>query len=305
MEQPPKGVLLMAYGSPNSIKEVEPYYTDIRRGRKPPPELLEELQGRYRAIGGKSPLLEVTQRQAQKLQQMLGQQFRVYLGMRHWNPWIHEAVEEMLHDGVQEAVGLVMAPHYSDMSIGRYIGKVEEALEGQEEPFSIRYIRSWHNHPLYLKALGQRIRNIKSRFSTAEQEELMVVFTAHSLPEKIVQEGDPYPEQLQETSQLLAQQNDLPEWRFAYQSAGRTEMKWLGPDLLEVLHKLHEEGRKAVLVCSIGFITDHLEVLYDIDIEAQQKAQELGMHLERTPSLNDDPILIDAFAEMVLNEFND
>jgi ferrochelatase len=298
-----KGVLVMAYGSPDKTEDIEAYYTDIRRGNPPTPAQLEELTGRYNAIG-ESPLLRISCEQAANLQNELGEDYKVFIGMRHWKPWIMEAVGHMQVNEIEKAVGIVMAPHYSSMSIEKYIGKVEEAKTQLSYDLDARYIKSWHNHPLFIEALVNKIDKALGLFSWAEKEKIHIVFTAHSLPEKILLDNDPYQSQLIETCELVAKKTGL-DWTFAFQSAGRTQDKWLGPDLLPVLQELHDKGSKAVLVCSVGFITDHLEVLYDIDIEGKQFANKIGMHLERTESLNADPLLAKLFAEIVRKKFDE
>ena len=297
-----KGVLLMAYGGPDNLEDVEPYYTDIRRGHKPTPELLEELIERYKTIGGKSPIKEITFAKARSLQEQLGKDYKVYVGMRHWHPYIKDTVAEMVEDGIEEAVGIVMAPHYSKMSIGKYIDAVNEAQEDQENQINFNFIESWHTHSMYIKAVEQKIVEALDQFSENEKDQLMVLFTAHSLPERIKEWNDPYPEQLLETSRILAKKLDLKNWQFAFQSAGRTPEPWLGPDILNAVEEASEKGFKNILVCSIGFIVDHLEVIYDIDIEAGQKAKELGVKLVRAKSLNNDPLLIEAFEDMVVKQ---
>lgn len=299
-----KGVLLMAYGSPEKTEDIEAYYIDIRRGNRPTQAQLEELTGRYNAIGG-SPLMRITMEQANNLQTELGPGYKVYIGMRHWKPWIMDAVKKMKSDNIEEAVGIVLAPHYSSMSIEKYIEKVEEAKEQVYPELNVKYIKDWHDHPLFIEALRLKIEKALKLFSENEKKDLAVIFTAHSLPERILESNDPYPDQLLETSRLTANKSGINNWRFAFQSAGRTHEKWLGPDLLEVIHNIHDEGVKQILVCSVGFITDHLEVLYDIDIEAKEKAKELHIHLERTESLNADPLLAKLFAEMILKKFDE
>jgi len=288
----------MAYGSPEKTEDIEAYYTDIRRGNAPTRPQLEELTGRYNAIGG-SPLLQITIQQANNLQDELGNEYQVYIGMRHWKPWIIDAVEKMKEDGVDSAVGIVMAPHYSSMSIEKYIGKVEEAKEQLEYGLDIRYVKSWYNQPLFIEALQNKIAKALTLFSDTEKSRVKVIFSAHSLPERILEQNDPYYDQLLETSRLVAEKCGITNWTFAFQSAGRTQEKWLGPDLLTVMDTLHHEGDDTVLVCAVGFVADHLEVLYDIDIEAQAKARKMGMHLERTESLNADPLLAKLFAKLV------
>lgn len=295
-----KGVLLLAYGSPESLDDLEAYYTDIRGGRKPSPPALEELANRYKKIGGKSPLLEVTQAQARALQNALGDAYRVYIGMRHWKPFISQTVNEMVRDGIQKATAIVLAPHYSRLSVGQYIEHTRTALKSAVHPIDFHYVESWHRHPFFIDALKVKISAALSQFSAREKEELIVLFTAHSLPERILQWNDPYPEQLMQTGSILAEQLSLKRWRLAYQSAGRTPEPWLGPDLLQVLETLSKEGTNATLVCPIGFIADHLEILYDLDIDAKSKADRLGIHLERTESLNTSPLLIRTFADLCL-----
>jgi ferrochelatase len=297
------GVLLMAYGTPRSLDEVEAYFTHIRRGRKPSETEVEELKERYREIGGVSPLYEITEAQAKGLQDALDRKVpgrrHVYLGMKHSPPFIPEVVERMLGDGVREIVALVLAPHESRMIIDDYMRYARDILETQPD-VKTHVIRSWHLNPHYLSAFGRRIERELGAFPRRGAEQTMVLFTAHSLPEKILARQDPYPARLEETARALAEGQSLPHWRRAYQSAGKTSFPWLGPDLSEVLEDLKEEGHSQVLVVPIGFVADHLEVLYDIDIEAQEKSRELGLTLRRTASLNTDPEFLEGLAEEVL-----
>lgn len=296
------GVLLMAYGSPSSLEEVESYYTHIRGGRKPSPELLEELLARYRAIGGKSPLLEITYRQAAALEERLrgsGLEARVYVGMRHSPPFISEAVSSMARDGILRAVALPMAPHYSAMSVGQYIRIAEEARRDFAQDLTFHYIRSWHDHPGYIAAVAETVLEALGSFQEA-QRTVPVVFTAHSLPQRILQEDDPYPRELLRTCDLVSQACGGLSWTLAYQSAGRTQEPWLGPEVTEVLRGLRREGATSVLVCPVGFVADHLEVLYDLDIEARDVAEEEGIQFRRAPSLNDRPTFIAALTDIVL-----
>jgi ferrochelatase len=294
-------VLLMAYGSPETLDDVEAYYTHIRGGRKPSPEALAELKERYRRIGGRSPLLDITYAQAQALEQALNANesarcFHIYVGMLHWRPFIHEAVAQMVSDGIREAVGLALVPHYSRMSVGAYIEAAQQALR---EFLNIRFVKSWHDHPLFLEALAERVRESLARFSQEECGRLTVVFTAHSLPERILEWDDPYPRQLQETCAAVAQRLGLAHWRFAYQSARGAPEPWLGPDVLEVLDELVQGSVQTVLICPVGSVADHLEILYDIDVVCRERAAKLGLRLERTDSLNDDPRFIRALAAIV------
>ena len=297
------GVLLMAYGSPSRPEEVAPYYTHIRGGRPPSAELLEELQGRYAAIGGRSPLPEITERQASALERRLnagGGSWRVYVGMRHWQPWIADAVRQMADDGIRRAVGLALAPHDSRMSAGAYIEAAEralEALEPERRP-SVRYVRSWATHPLLADALARRLQAVLETVGG----EPVVLFTAHSLPERILSWDDPYPREVEATCRAIVERVGLEpgRWRIAYQSQGRTAEPWLGPTLESALQECAQSGARHVVVCPVGFVADHLEVLYDIDIEARALADTLGLRLERTPSLNDAPDFIEALADIVM-----
>ncbi len=298
------GVLVLAYGGPNSLDEIEPYLLDVRGGRPTSPELVEEIREHYRLIGGRSPILELTQAQASALEAALnsssdGVVYKTYIGMRHWHPYIKQAVEQMAADGLTRVIAIVLAPHYSRMSIGAYVKKVEEALAEVGGRLDVTYIESYHLHPLYLQALAERVQEARQRFPEEVGASVPVIFTAHSLPERILQWQDPYPTQLMETAQAVAALVSPVDWRFAYQSAGRSPEPWLGPDAGEVIQELADSGEKNVLIAPVGFVSDHVEILYDIDIEFRQQADELGMYLERTTSLNDSPLFIAALADVV------
>jgi protoporphyrin/coproporphyrin ferrochelatase len=295
------GVLLMAYGSPERPDDVEPYYTHIRGGRKPPPELVEDLKERYRLVGGRTPLLEITRQTAAGLEQRLNAavpgRFRVFVGMKHWHPYIEAAVHAMADAGIRQAVGLILAPHYSSMSVAGYYRYFDEAQEKLGTNIELKRIDSWHLHEPYLRAVARRIRDRLADFP--RDQEVTVVFTAHSLPEKILQQGDPYPEQLRETSETLAPMLDLRHWTFSYQSAGHTADPWLGPDLVDTVHALADNGVRNILVAPIGFISDHLEILFDIDYEAQEAARKRGVTLRRTESLNAGSDFVEGLAELI------
>jgi ferrochelatase len=297
------GVLLMAYGTPRSPDEVEAYFTHIRRGRKPTEEEVAGLAERYQAIGGVSPLYQITESQAKALQEALDRRapgrFQVSLAMKHSPPFIAEVVAEMLRDDVHEMVALVLAPHESRMIIDDYLRYAREVLEAHPD-VKMHVIRSWHLNPRYLSALAKRMERALAAFPRPGADQTVVLFTAHSLPEGILARSDPYPARLEETSRALAERLALAHWRRAYQSAGKTPFPWLGPDLVDVLEDLKREGRSQVLVVPIGFVADHLEILYDIDIEAQAKARELGLALRRTQSLNADPEFLDGLADEIL-----
>jgi protoporphyrin/coproporphyrin ferrochelatase len=277
-------VILMAYGSPSTAEDVPAYLADIREGRPVSQEAVEELADRYRRIGGRSPLDEITEAQRAALEREL--RLPVYVGMKHWRPRIAEAVEAALAAGAETLVGLVLAPHYSRLSIAGYRERLESALEGRAE---LVFVESWHDHEPFLDVLASRVREFDGH----------VVFTAHSLPERILGDGDPYREQLLETSRLVAERAGLMDWSFAFQSASATGEPWLGPDILEELDTLAANGVRRVLVCPVGFVSDHLEILWDLDVEARDKAAELGLELDRIESLNDDPEFVRALAGIV------
>jgi ferrochelatase len=277
-------VILMAYGSPSTAEDVPAYLADIREGRPVSQEAVEELADRYRRIGGRSPLDEITEAQRAALEREL--RLPVYVGMKHWRPRIAEAVEAALAAGAETLVGLVLAPHYSRLSIAGYRERLESALEGRAE---LVFVESWHDHEPFLDVLASRVRGFNGH----------VVFTAHSLPERILGDGDPYREQLLETSRLVAERAGLMDWSFAFQSASATGEPWLGPDILEELDTLAANGVRRVLVCPVGFVSDHLEILWDLDVEAREKAAELGLELDRIESLNDDPEFVRALAGIV------
>jgi ferrochelatase len=278
------GVILMAYGSPERAEDIPAYLADIRGGRPVRPEAVEELAERYRRIGGRSPLNEITERQRVALERELG--LPVYIGMKHWHPRITEAAERAATDGVERVVGLVLAPHYSRISIGGYRERLEQALQ---DGIELDFVPSWHDQEGFLDVLATRVRGTDAH----------VVFTAHSLPARILPEGDPYRDQLLETSRLVADKAGVQSWSFAFQSESPTGEPWLGPDILEELEALHSRGAARVLVAPVGFVSDHLEILWDIDIEACEKAAELGLELERIESLNDDPAFIRALADLI------
>ena len=269
----------MAYGSPERIDDVPAYYSDIRGGRPIRPELLEELTDRYRRLGieDRNPLNEITERTRAALEQELG--LRVFTGMKHWTPRIGDAVESALAGGTETIVGLVLAPHYSRMSIGGYRAQVEEALDARAE---LLFVERWHDEPALVELWAERLRGTQAH----------VVFTAHSLPARILDEGDPYQAQLLETATAIAQAAGLSEWSFSFQSESATGEPWLGPDILDHLEALHAQGQTHVLVAPIGFVADHLEIRWDLDTEAREKAEELGLRLERAGMPNDDPAFV-------------
>ncbi|MGQ9693070.1 MAG: ferrochelatase [Thermaceae bacterium] len=309
-------VLLMAYGTPYTLEELEPYYTDIRRGRKPPEELLKELEERYKAIG-KSPLNEITLAQGVRLQALLNLEApiypkrlpgpfpprtpqgpaRVYIGTKHHHPSIGEAVAAMHEDGVRKAVAIVAAPHYSLRSVAEYQEKVQEAVRSLPHPIEFTWVESYHDHPGLIAAYARRLEETIWRLK--DPGRAAYVFTAHSIPLLAVERGDPYPRQVEATAEGIAKRLNLPRFRVAYQSAGRTPEPWLGPDINELLATLKEEGFEEVVVQAVGFPADHLEVLYDLDLEAQATAKRLGLRLLRARSLNADLDYIQVLKERV------
>jgi protoporphyrin/coproporphyrin ferrochelatase len=276
-------VVLMAYGSPETLEDVPAYLEDIRGGRTSPPGVLEHLIERYRGIGG-SPLNEITERQRAALEREL-RWLPVFVGMKHWTPRIADAVEQALAGGAERIIGLVLAPHYSKLSIGGYRARLEEALADRAE---LEFIDDWSNWEPFLEVVVDRLRGTDAH----------VVFTAHSLPERVL-EGDPYEVQIRESGRLIAERAGLDSWSVAFQSESQTGGKWLGPDILGELATLQERDVGHVLIAPIGFVSDHLEILWDLDVEARERAAELGMTFERMPSLNDDPAFIKALASLV------
>jgi ferrochelatase len=297
------GVLVMAYGGPDNLDEVEPYLMDVRGGRPTAQHLIDEVRERYRLIGGRSPILERTRDQAAALQSALDARsapgaYQVFVGMRHWHPYISAALAEMYACGIRRAVGLVMAPHYSKMSIGAYFKRAGEGIADLPD-FQLQAIERWHLLPGYLDAMTDRVNAALVRFPAEAQAQVPVIFTAHSLPQRILEWGDPYPHELSETVEALRLRFPGRPIEFAYQSAAMTADPWLGPDAGEAIQRLHAQGRRHVLVAPIGFVCEHVEVLYDIDIVYQQLAEGLGIQLERIEMLNTHPAMIAGLAGLV------
>jgi protoporphyrin/coproporphyrin ferrochelatase len=290
-------ILLMAYGTPESPEDVGPYFTHIRGGRKPSDEAIAHLQERYEVVGGRTPLLEITRELAVHLETSLRDQGRdesVYVGMKHWHPYIGDVMRQMHADGVRSLTALVLAPHYSKMSVGGYRKAVDEANAQLEPPIDVKFVESWHRQPEFVAMMAKLVRQGLEQFPAGA--EVTVVFTAHSLPERIREWGDPYEQELLGSAEAVAGAAGLERWRWAWQSAGGTGEPWLGPDIQDFLETLAGEGVRNVLQVPIGFVADHLEVLYDIDLEAKQKAESLGMRLERTQLPNARPEFVRAVA---------
>jgi ferrochelatase len=362
------GVLLMAYGAAGSLEEVAPYLADIRAGRPPSPELVEEVKHRYQLMGGRSPLLEITKQQAAALEALLNQpetlspqqlkegsqrfdlggrsgekegsshapqspalapaepdarfspvadagrggiggpfsvsphgppHIKVYIGMRHWHPYIKDTVAAMAKEGIRKVVGLCLTPYYSRMSVGAYFKKLEEAQTALNTPFEMIRVESWNDHPLLIEAITQKVQKALDGFDPSIRNDVAILFSAHSLPSRILEEKDPYPQELNETIQAVMKKVGSYRWWFAYQSQGRTPEPWLGPDAGEVINRLHQEGYRHLLMAPIGFISDHMETLYDVDIMYRKQAESLGMQLQRAESLNATPTFIEAMASVV------
>lgn len=290
----------MAYGGPNSLEDVEPYLLDIRNYRHTSQEIIDEVRERYREIGGRSPILERTRAQANVLESELnsqGEHFKVFVGMRHWYPFISQALADMSVAGIKKAVGLVMAPHYSRMSVGAYYKKAQEA----ETDLEIVPIERWHLLPGYLDALAGHVLAALEHFPAEVRPKVPIVFTAHSLPEHILEWGDPYPNELNATVIEVVKRLNSNPYEFAFQSAAISNEPWLSPDAGDAIVRLASEGHKHVLIAPIGFVCEHVEVLYDVDIVFKRQASSLGMQLERIEMLNTSPEMIAGLAELVRN----
>lgn len=297
-EAGPVGVLVMAYGTPASPDDVEAYYTHIRRGRPPTAELLADLQRRYDAIGGISPLAARTRAQADGIAAALGEGYVVALGQKHAAPFVEDGMHELVAAGVTRVIGLVLAPHFSAMSVGQYHGRASTAADGNALPYV--GIGSWHVHPLLVDLLAERVAAARDRLPVPADAVVETLFTAHSLPARAVGlDVQSYPDQLRETAEAVAAVSRIDRWRTAWQSAGRTAEAWIGPDILDVVRSLPAEGVEGVVVCPAGFVSDHLEVLFDVDIEARGVAAAAGLALERTASFNDDPRFVALLATIV------
>jgi ferrochelatase len=280
-------VVLIAYGSPERLADVPAVYSDIRGGRAIPPELLADLVERYRRLGIEdgSPLNAITEETRAELERELGD-VRVFTGMKHWTPHIAQAADAAVANGAETVVGLVLAPHYSSMSIAGYREQLERGLGGRAE---LAFIESWHDEPGFVDLLAERVRGTDAH----------VVFTAHSLPARILDAGDPYKDQLLETSQLVAERAALETWSFSFQSESQTGEPWLGPDILDQLRELQGRGVRDVLVCPVGFVADHLEIRWDLDHEAAELAEELGLGFRRIEMPNADPEFVQVLAGLV------
>ncbi|MDE5414996.1 ferrochelatase [Alkalihalobacterium chitinilyticum] len=302
------GLLVMAYGTPRSLDEVEPYYTHIRRGRKPSEEALNELTERYEAIGGISPLAKITEAQAQGLEDEMNKrfdnlEFKAYLGLKHIDPFIEDAVQQMKEDGIEEAISIVLAPHYSTFSVKSYNGRAHEETEKISGP-TIHSIDSWYNEPLFIEYWADQIKQTMANIE--DKDSAVVIFSAHSLPEKILQYGDPYPEQLQETADLIASAANIKNYTIGWQSEGNTPDPWIGPDVQDLTRDLYEKEKyQSYVYCPVGFVADHLEVLYDNDIECKVVTDELNVDYYRPEMPNAKPEFIDCLAKVVTEKLKE
>ncbi|PLS02988.1 ferrochelatase [Neobacillus cucumis] len=299
------GLLVMAYGTPYTLEDLVPYYTHIRHGRKPTPELIDDLRNRYEAIGGISPLARITLDQAEKLEEHLNHiqdevEFKMYLGLKHIEPFIEDAVKKMHEDGIKEAVSIVLAPHFSTFSVKSYNGRAVEEAEKLGD-LKIRTIESWYKEPKFINYWSEKISQIFHQMPQAEKEQAVLIVSAHSLPEKILQFGDPYPSQLQETADLIANQAGVINYEIGWQSAGNTPEPWIGPDVQDLTRELFNQKQyKSFVYAPVGFVCDHLEVLYDNDIECKTVTDQLGAKYYRPEMPNAKEEFIDCLATVIL-----
>lgn len=309
MSKKKMGLLVMAYGTPYKEEDIEPYYTHIRRGRPPAPEQLENLQERYKAIGGISPLAKITDNQAEALGNCLNEiqsdiEFTVYIGLKHITPFVEEAVEQMEKDGIKEAVSIVLAPHYSSFSVQSYNERAKE--EAEKHGISITSVQSWYKQPKFIEFWSDKIRRTFDSMSEQQRAKACLVVSAHSLPEKIKEKGDPYPDQLAETAKMVAEAAGVDTYAVGWQSEGQTGEPWLGPDVQDLTRELYEQkGYEAFVYTPVGFISDHLEVLYDNDYECKVVCDEIGAAYYRPEMPNTDPLFIHAMADAVLDKLKE
>ncbi len=309
MSKKKMGLLVMAYGTPYKEEDIERYYTHIRHGRRPSDELLEDLKSRYEAIGGISPLAQITQKQAEKLAERLNAiqdqyEFKMYLGLKHIEPFVEDAVKQMHEDGIEEAVSIVLAPHFSTFSVKSYNGRAQAAAE-ELGGLKIVSVESWYDEPKFIQYWVDRVQETFASMPADEKEKAVLIVSAHSLPEKILQSGDPYPDQLQKTADLIAEGAKVKHFAVGWQSAGNTPEPWLGPDVQDLTRTLHEEhGYKAFVYVPAGFVAEHLEVLYDNDYECKVVTEEIGASYYRPEMPNAQPQFIDALATIVLNKLS-
>ncbi|OZM58167.1 ferrochelatase [Lottiidibacillus patelloidae] len=303
------GLLVMAYGTPRSEEEIEPYYTHIRRGRKPSPEALKDLTDRYAAIGGVSPLAKITEQQAFGLEKTLNgmyedKEFKAYIGLKHIDPFIEDAVQQMKADGIEEAVGIVLAPHFSTFSVKSYNNRAQVETEKIDGP-KFTFIESWYDEPKFIDYWVKEIAKVYESMPKHEQENAALIVSAHSLPEKIIAMGDPYPKQLEETAALIAKQGNFKNVYVGWQSEGNTPDPWIGPDVQDLTRELYEQhSYQAFVYAPLGFVADHLEVLYDNDYECKVVTDELGVSYYRPEMPNAKDEFLQCLATVVAKRLN-
>lgn len=306
MEKKKMGLLVMAYGTPHKEEEIEPYYTHIRHGRKPSEEALQDLKDRYKAIGGISPLAKITDDQAEGLKNRLNEvqdeiEFELFIGLKHIAPFIEDAVADMNKAGIKEAVSIVLAPHYSTFSIKSYNGRAKE--EADKYGISLTSVESWYDEPKFINYWSTRIKDTFDSMAQEEREKACLIVSAHSLPEKILQNGDPYADQLHETAKLIAEEAGVQNYEVGWQSEGQTPDPWLGPDVQDLTRELFEQkGYRSFAYTPVGFVADHLEVLYDNDYECKVVCDELGAKYHRPEMPNAQPEFIDILTGVVLKK---
>ena len=305
MSKKKMGLLVMAYGTPYKEEDLERYYTHIRHGRPPSSELLEDLRGRYEAIGGISPLAKITLDQAKSLEEHLNTiqddiEFKMYLGLKHIEPFVEDAVEQMHKDGIEEAISIVLAPHFSTFSVKSYNGRAKETAEKLGGP-QITSVESWYDEPKFIQYWVDRVKETYAGMSDDERSKAVLIVSAHSLPERILQSGDPYPKQLEETAKMIAEGAGVKEYAVGWQSEGNTPDPWIGPDVQDLTRNLHnEKGYTTFVYTPVGFVADHLEVLYDNDYECKVVTDDIGASYYRPEMPNAKPEFIDAMADVVL-----
>lgn len=303
MKEARAGAILMAYGAPATLDDVADYFTHIRGGRRPPGERIEELKERYRLIGDPAGLLKITAEQGRALQEALdadgGEPVRVITGMRHSPPWIADSAREITGTGIDRLVGLVLAPHFAALSVGRYQAALRDALAHVGSPPRLLMVDHYGDDPGYLDAVVEALRELLGQAADLGVNDPPVIFTAHSLPERILEAGDPYKDQVEATARLAAANAGIDRWEVAFQSASPTGESWLGPDFLDRITALASEGARDIVIAPVGFVSDHLEILYDVDILARDRAAKAGCRLWRMPSMNTRPAFIGALAGII------
>src|SRR5699024_2783883 len=306
MERQKMGLLVMAYGTPYKEEDIERYYTHIRHGRKPSKEALQDLTDRYKAIGGISPLARITKDQAQALESKLNDmqddyEFSMYIGLKHIEPSIEDAVEQMAKDGITEAVSIVLAPHYSTFSVKSYNGRAQE--EAKRHEIKLTSIESWYNAAGFIQYRAEQITKTYEQMTEEEREKAVIIVSAHSLPEKILQDGDPYTKQLEETAKLISEQTGITDYEIGWQSEGNTPDPWIGPDVQDLTRDLYEQkGYTTFVYAPVGFVSDHLEVLYDNDYECKVVCDEIGASYYRPNMPNTHPLFIQTLADVVFKK---